>query len=53
MLQKSVYPYGYMHDWKKFNKMPLPEKEDFYSHLKMEDIINADYVLAKGFTLSA
>ena len=23
--------------------MPLPEKEDFFSHLNMEDISDADY----------
>ena len=27
-----------MDDWEKFNKISLPEKEDFYSHLNMEDI---------------
>ena len=30
-----------MDDWKKFNET-LPEKEDFYSHLNMEDITSAD-----------
>ena len=25
-----------MDDWQKFNETPLPEKEDFYSHLNME-----------------
>ena len=30
-----------MDDWKKFNET-LPEKEDFYSHLNMEEITNAD-----------
>ena len=44
LLQKGVYPYEYMDDWKKYNKTSLPEKEDFYSHLNMEDITNADYV---------
>ena len=47
MLQKGVYPYEYMDDWEKFNKTSLPEKEDFYSHLNMEDITDADYVHAK------
>ena len=45
-----------MDDWEKFNdsknfrkfknwikKTSLPEKEDFYSHLNIEDITNADY----------
>ena len=36
-----------MDDSKKFNEIPLPEKEDFYSHLNMEDITDADYAHAK------
>ena len=36
-----------MSDWEKFNGTSLPEKEDFYSHLNMEDITDADYVHAK------
>ena len=47
MLQKGVYPYKYINDWEKFNETSLPEKEDFYSHLNMEDIIDADYAQAK------
>ena len=46
-LQKGFYTYEYMDDWEKFNETSLPEKEDFYSHLNMEDIIAADYVQAK------
>ena len=34
---------------KKINQISLPEKEDFYSHLNMEDITNADHVQAKRF----
>ena len=37
-LRKGVYPYEYMDSWEKFNKTLLPIKEDFYSHLNMEDI---------------
>ena len=37
LLWKGVYPYEYMDDWEKSNKTTLPEKEDFYSHLNMED----------------
>ena len=37
-----------MDDWEKFNETSLPEKEDFYSHLKMVDITDADYKHAKG-----
>ena len=36
-----------MDDWEIFNKTSLPEKEDFYSHLNMEDITDADYTHAK------
>ena len=36
-----------MDDWEKFNKIQLLEKEDFYSHLNMEDITDADDVHAK------
>ena len=47
LLRKGVYPYEYMDDWGKFNETLLPEKEDFYSHLNMEDITDADYAHAK------
>ena len=33
--------------WEKFNKTSLPEKEDFYSHLNMEDITDVDYAHVK------
>ena len=39
---KSVYPYEYMDDSEKINESSLPEKEDFYSHLTMEGITDAD-----------
>ena len=47
MLQKNVYPYEYIDDWEKFNKTSLHEKEDFYSHLHIEDTTDADYVHGK------
>ena len=34
--------------WEKFNKKSLPQKEDLYSCLNMEDITGADYVRAKS-----
>ena len=46
LLQKGVYPNEYMDDWGKFNET-LPEKEDFYGHLNVEDITDADYTNAK------
>ena len=47
MLRKGVYLYEHMDGWKKFNEISLPEKEDFYSNLSMEDITDADYAHAK------
>ena len=47
LLRKSVYPYEYIDDLEKFNKTSLPEKEDFYSHLNMENITDANYPHAK------
>ena len=34
---KGAYPYEYMDGWEKSNKTTLTKKEDFYSHLNMED----------------
>ena len=31
-----------MDDWEKFNETSLPEKEEFYIHLNMGDISDAD-----------
>ena len=42
-MQKGVYPYEYMDNWEKINEASVPEKEEFYSHLNMEDITDADY----------
>ena len=36
-----------MDDWEKFNETSLPEKEEFYSHLNVEDITDADYAHSK------
>ena len=47
LLRKGVYRYEYTDDWGKFSKKSLPEKEDFYSHLNMEDITDADYTHAE------
>ena len=47
MLRKGVHPYEYIDDWEKFNETTLPEKEEFYSNLNMEDITDADYMHVK------
>ena len=49
LLRICVYPYEYLDYWEKFNETSLPGKGDFYSHLNMEDITNADYAHAKRF----
>ena len=36
-----------MDDWEKLNLTSFPEKEEFYSHLNMEDITDTDYVHIK------
>ena len=46
-LREGVYPCEYMDDWEKFNETVLPEKEEFYSNLNLEDITDADYMHGK------
>ena len=46
-MQKGLCPYEYMIDWEKFDETSLPEKEDLYSHLNMEDLTDADYIHTK------
>ena len=43
LLRKGVYPYEYMDTCERFSESSLPSKEDFYSILNMEDIIDIDY----------
>ena len=47
LLKKCVCTDEYMDEWEKFNEISLPEKEEFYSNLNMEDIIDADYIYRK------
>ena len=47
MLRRGVSPYEYIDDWQKFNEASISEKEDFHSHLNMEDITDADYAHTK------
>ena len=42
LLHKGVYLYEYGGHWEKPNET-LPEKQDSYNHLNMEDITDADY----------
>ena len=48
LLRKHVYLYEYMDEWEKFNKTSLPEKDDFYSNLRMEHITDSDHNHVKG-----
>ena len=36
-----------MYDWENFNEAILPEKEEFYSNLNIEDITDSDYMHPK------
>ena len=49
LLWKGIFLYEYIDDWRKFNEIPLPEKEYLYSHLHMKDITDADYKHTKEF----
>ena len=42
LLRKGVYPYEYVDNWI-FSEISLPNKEDFYNNLNMEDINDIDY----------
>ena len=43
LLRKGVYPYQYMASWERFDEASLPDKEDFYRNLNMENITDTDY----------
>ena len=38
-----------IYEWEKSDDKSLPEKENFYSHLNLEDITDANYSHAKRF----
>ena len=46
-MRKGVYPCEYMDEWEKFNETSWPKKENFYSNLNVNDIIDSDYNHAK------
>ena len=43
LLRKGVYPHEYVDNWEEIDETSLPNKEDFYSNLNMEDINDIDY----------
>ena len=44
MLRRGVYPYEDIDGWGKSDEISLPDKEDFYGKLNLEDISDEDYV---------
>ena len=47
MSQKGVYPYDFMDSFEKFNQMELPTKDQFYSILNYQYIMDDEYDHAK------
>ena len=43
LLRKSVDPYEYSNSWERFDETVLPNKEAFYSELKLKEISDEDY----------
>ena len=43
LLQKSIYLQEYMNHWEILSETSLLEKEDFCSHLNMEEVTDLDY----------
>ena len=41
-----------MDDWEKFNETKLPEKEECYRNVNLEEITDADYMHAKRLLLN-
>ena len=48
-INEFIYPdpYEYMDEWEKFNETSLPEREDFWSHLNLDNTTAADYAHRK------
>ena len=47
LIRKGVYPYEYVDNCERFNKVSLSEKEVFYNELNREDISDEDYIQSK------
>lgn len=48
ILQKGIYPYEYMNDFKVFEETQLPSKDKFYSNLNECNISDEDYKHAQN-----
>ena len=42
LLRKGVYPYKYIDNWERFDETVLPDKEGFYSNLKILRMLITD-----------
>ena len=51
LLRKGAYPYEFINNWEKIIETSLPEKEDFHSHINIEDITDANYAHAKRVSI--
>ena len=49
LLRKGIYPYEFMDYWEKFNEKSLPEKEELYSNLNLEDLQIRITIMQKEF----
>ena len=49
LLRKGTYPYEYMDEQGKFDETTLPEREEFYNNVNMEDIRDRIISLRKEF----
>ena len=46
-MAKRYFPYEFIEDREKIDETSLPEKEEFYNYLNMEDNTDADYTYRK------
>ena len=49
LFQKIVYPYEHMDDWKELSGTLLPERQEFYSYLNIENITDGDRRIPEEF----
>ena len=52
LLRKVVYPYEYIDSWERFHEISIPNKEESYSSLNLEDNTAIDYKHANKFTMN-
>ena len=43
LIQKGIYPYEYMDNWRRFEETTLPPASSFYSKLNMSGVSDQDY----------